>query len=245
MAISRITQNGKIDKRLIGGPKDKRKSLEEFFGAMSKGELSFVGEVSIRKQGRRRVRYVMCVCSCGKELQRPISNIVRSEHPSCGCYMPLICSKNRTEHGHSIKGKVAPEYRAWHSMKNRCLDKNTKYYHNYGGRGISVCQRWLFSYENFYNDMGQRPSNKHSLDRIDVNGNYEPDNCRWATIKTQALNRQNTVSVIYNNEEISAADFSQKTAISSKWIRQQARVGVSGEDMIRKVIEGLENMMKT
>lgn len=83
-----------------------------------------------------------------------------------------------------------PEYKAWFEMKRRCYNKNRKGYKNYGGRGIKVCDRWLESFENFYEDMGDRPSPNHSLDRIDVNGNYEPSNCKWSDRTEQNYNQR-------------------------------------------------------
>jgi hypothetical protein len=87
---------------------------------------------------------------------------------------------------------AVPEYKAWIAMKYRCLKPYTPNYKYYGARGITVCDRWLNSYENFLADMGPRPSISHSLDRIDFNGNYEPGNCRWATKAQQSVNRRNT-----------------------------------------------------
>ncbi|MDB4301961.1 AP2 domain-containing protein [bacterium] len=82
------------------------------------------------------------------------------------------------------------EYRVWRSMKQRCLSPTAQAYHNYGGRGITVCKSWAESFIAFYKDMGARPSDEYSLDRIDNNGNYEPSNCRWTTIATQQQNRR-------------------------------------------------------
>lgn len=85
--------------------------------------------------------------------------------------------------------KNSPEYNAWENMKNRCYNPNYQLYHRYGGRGIKVCNRWKSRFMNFYNDMGKRPSLKHSLNRIDNNGGYEPSNCNWATASEQQYNK--------------------------------------------------------
>jgi len=97
--------------------------------------------------------------------------------------------KEESMHGLS----KAPEYAVWEHMKERCYRKTNTAYKNYGGRGISVCDRWRNSFLAFYEDMGDRPSSKHQLDRIDNNGNYEPDNCRWVTVEKNARNKRNNV----------------------------------------------------
>lgn len=100
-------------------------------------------------------------------------------------------SKSLRRHGHAARNPLArsPEYRAWDAMKSRCYNPKARGYAGYGGRGIAVCDRWRYSFENFLADMGERPSPEHSLDRIDNDGNYEPGNVRWATRSEQQRNR--------------------------------------------------------
>lgn len=119
-----------------------------------------------------------CVCTCGNSKAIRSNALVKAK--SCGCYR--YDRKCRVKHGDS---KGVFEYICWQNMKRRCLDEKNNHYGSYGGRGIIVCDRWLNSYENFLADMGRAPSPKHSLDRKDNDGNYEPDNCRWATGEEQ------------------------------------------------------------
>lgn len=100
----------------------------------------------------------------------------------------------------------SPEYRVWITMKARCLNPKRSNYKNYGGRGITVCPRWVQSFESFYADMGAKPSPSHTLDRIDNDKNYEPENCRWSTPKEQQNNRRNTIWVVYRGRTMSLED---------------------------------------
>ncbi|HDX9500141.1 TPA: AP2 domain-containing protein, partial [Bacillus thuringiensis] len=118
-----------------------------------------------------------CLCDCGNERVVDGYSLSKGSSKSCGC--------NNIKHGM----KHTPEYNIWGLMKSRCSNLNDSGWENYGARGITVCERWL-DFSNFIEDMGERPSPEHSLDRIDVNGNYCKANCRWATHLEQAHNKR-------------------------------------------------------
>jgi len=128
-------------------------------------------------------------CDCGTERIAYKSNVRRGLTHSCGCLRREVTITRRTSHGHTRNGIKSKSYKTWESMLERCYNPNNKQFKDWGGRGITVCNRWRHSFENFYADMGEKPVGK-LLDRINNDGNYEPGNCRWATWKQSGGNRR-------------------------------------------------------
>jgi len=148
------------------------------------GRLTVIG-MTIR--GQRS--WCLCRCDCGGERTIRLSSLRSGDTESCGCIVSETARATSLRHGDCI-GKPTTEWVAWKSMHQRCIDPNCENWPRYGGRGITVCERWQ-SFANFLANMGRKPSAAHSLDRYpDNDGNYESGNCRWASASEQARNRR-------------------------------------------------------
>jgi hypothetical protein len=168
----------------------------------------------------------LCRCDCGNNKVVFGGNLRRGHTQSCGCKkVPTEELRARAiRHGHGAPGKHSLTYASWGSMRERCNNSNASGYENYGGRGIKICERWNI-FENFLSDMGERPSPKHTLDRIDPDGNYEPTNCRWATIAEQQRNRRNTQWVEFEGEKVSLGELCEKFGVKYSLVNCRVRRG--------------------
>lgn len=142
-------------------------------------------EVRQEKHRVRRLRMWQCECDCGKQTRASRLDIRSGRTRSCGCRIGEGIGARSTTHGKTD----TPEHRVWRHMLGRCFNPTDDAYRNYGARGITVCERWR-TFENFLADMGERPTNNHTIERKNNDGNYEPDNCVWLPRPEQNRNRR-------------------------------------------------------
>lgn len=154
--------------------------------------LEFAGTIRISYTCTRTTW--LCRCSCGNKTIAPTASLRTRTTQSCGCLHWERLVADATKHGHKMGGR-SPTYESWRGMRERCLRPAHIGYKDYGGRGIKICEAWS-SFKQFLKDMGPRPDGK-TLDRRDVNGNYEPSNCRWATQKEQQANKRRRIKAFY------------------------------------------------
>ena len=167
----------------------------------------------------RLLTWWLCKCDCGNSIWVRGSYLKRGLTKSCGCLQKEMASKSNKTHAKT--GSV--EYASWQSAKGRCFNPLNHAYARYGGRGITMCERWKKSFANFFKDMGPRPP-ATSLDRIDNDGDYNPNNCRWATREEQAGNKRNSIIV---PDGRCLRRFSIESGLSYKLIHKKLKKGMS------------------
>jgi len=164
----------------------------------------------------------LCNCDCGTQGIKVRSLYLRNGHTeSCGCVMYERRLASNITHG--MAGSV--EHNTWKGIVQRCTNPKYKEFYLYGGRGIRMCNRWRHSFQAFFDDMGRRPGNKFSIERIDVNGNYEPSNCVWATTKQQGRNRRDTLRFLWNGTVQSLADICESCGANYKLVYHRIKEG--------------------
>lgn len=181
--------------------------------------------VSEATRGLRRRRAWVCRCECGTVRLIEPGSLNEGLTRSCGCLRDEK-TRSRIRHGYGRAKARRPEYSSWAHMIQRCANPSHKNYRLYGGRGISVCERWKESFENFLSDMGDCPGPGHSIDRIDVNGNYEPGNCRWADRVTQARNRRGLSAISAFGEERILTAWAEKFGLHPNTLRKRLNGGL-------------------
>lgn len=167
-------------------------------------------------------------CDCGKQFDANGYYARSGKVTTC-----QTCAAERSRAAsvkHGLTGTV--EFSTWTDIQTRCYNQKTKAFSDYGGRGILVCDRWISSFENFLSDMGAKPSVNHSIERNDVNGNYEPGNCRWATKAEQARNKRNTRFIEINGVTKRLQEWAEQAGLAASVIRLRAKCGVSGAALL-------------
>ena len=186
------------------------------------------GRISvIARHGRDNQNNItwQCRCDCGSSPIIRGKSLRTGDTTSCGCRSAEVCRARSLTHGHATKAAMTPTFRSWSAMMNRCNNPNNAAYQSYGGRGIIVCSRWS-AFDNFLTDMGERPSLKHSIDRYpDNDGNYEPSNCRWATVSQQARNRRNNRMVMFDGRQVTLAEAAELSGTNYHTLRGRLQNG--------------------
>lgn len=202
------------------------------------GILKIIGFAGIEN---KRTYHWYCKCKCGNIVKVESGNMKRGFTTSCGCVMIEKVRERRTTHGLASRQEGIETYRTWRSMIERCTNKKVASYQDYGGRGISVCSRWM-NLENFLEDMGRKP-NGLTLDRIDNNGNYCPENCRWTTQVQQCNNKRNNVNLTYCGKTQTISQWSRDAGINVHTLGSRIRAGWSTEKALTKKLSNRTKIM--
>ena len=179
-----------------------------------------------------RAAYWWCRCACGHERAVRGTGLTRGRSKSCGCDKRWRMTCRLTKHGRARSSL----YRIRQYMLQRCYNPKHTNYRDYGGRGIKVCDRWRESFENFLADVGERPSPKHSLDRIKNDGDYEPGNCRWATRKEQHRNMRSNIRLVVNGRQVCLVDLENLPNATRHNLKKMLAEGMTGDEMLSDIL---------
>lgn len=190
------------------------------------GRLTVIAEAPHgRNKLGHRVRQVLCRCDCGVEKIKEPRYLRAGYAKSCGCLPKELTAKRSRTHGATAGRQIHPLYSGWLKMRSRCRNPNDPHYEYYGGRGITICDRWFDHFMCFVEDMGPKPSPEYTVDRIDNSRGYSPDNCRWADKLTQAQNTRHNHILTVRGERMVLAEVARRAGVRESVIRQRIQRG--------------------
>jgi hypothetical protein len=195
------------------------------------GNLEFINEDFHEKEvtGYQKYRKAVILCFCGRKFITRISGLLNNTTKSCGCIQKDIVRKRLMRHNMSDTS----EYKTWEGMKRRCLNPDYKFYKNYGGRGITICEEWL-DFRNFIKDMGKKPFKEYSLDRINNDLGYFKENCRWTTREQQDRNKSTNIYLEYNDKTYIVSDLAKEFGLEPNTLKDRLNKGMSLEQALNK-----------
>lgn len=194
-----------------------------------------------RTEGGYSKRYILCRCDCGVERSMSAGELTKRESPMCRRCRTI---ERSTVHGYAGVGRKTSEYITWMNIKQRCHNPNTRAYQDYGARGITVCDRWMESFENFLADMGPKPSPRHSIERVNNDLGYSPDNCKWATRAEQNRNTRANHVISHNGETMCLRDWAKRLELTSDALTRRIEAGWPIEEVLSPVRKERKRMLE-
>jgi len=179
---------------------------------------------------------VFCICECGNTVDVRRSSFESGSTKSCGCLQKEKVMEAITKHGNARVGSVTSEYRTWDCIIQRCHNSNNPEFECYGGRGIGVCERWE-KFENFLEDMGKKPGLKYTIDRIDNDGDYCKENCKWATRKEQSRNKRNNNWLECDGKTMVKADWLKELGTNNVFVDRRLKKNIPFPEIVRQARE--------